>query len=154
MDINENIKTLCKTRGISFADLAARLNITRQTLYKQSTGAAQLSTVERIATALNVPAWIILHPAPAAALVQIRTGQVPGPEDRTNQAGTIQAARLLCPICGSRLQIQITPATTEGDKQKAAPVVSSFDPDQDSDGQNADRIRGQEGRETARGRKE
>ena len=128
MDINENIKTLCKIRGISFADLAARLNITRQTLYKQSTGAAQLSTVERIATALNVPAWIILHPAPAAALVQIRTGQVPGPaEDRTSQGDTNQAARLLCPICGSRLQIQIRPA---------APVVSSVDPDQDSDGQN------------------
>lgn len=132
MDINENIKTICKIRGISFADLAARLNITRQTLYKQSTGAAQLSTVERIATALNVPAWIILHPAPAAALVQIRTGQVPGPEDRTsqgdtNQAGTIQAARLLCPICGSRLQIQI-----RQDEGRAP----SNDPDQGSDGQN------------------
>ena len=139
MDINENIKTICKIRGISFADLAARLNITRQTLYKQSTGAAQLSTVERIATALNVPAWIILHPAPAAALLQIRTGQVPGPEDRTsqgdtNQAGQIQAARLLCPICGGRLQIQIQPA---------APVVSSVDPDQDSDGQN-DTTKGQD----------
>lgn len=140
MDINENIKTICKIRGISFAQLADRLNITRQTLYRQSTGAAQLSTVERIASALQVPAWIILHPTPAAALVQIRTGQVPGPEDRTsqddtNQAGTIQAARLLCPICGGRLQIQIQPA---------APVVSSFDPDQDSDGQNAARIKGQD----------
>lgn len=142
MDINENIKTLCKIRGISFADLAARLNITRQTLYKQSTGAAQLSTVERIASALHVPAWIILHPTPAAALVQIRTGQVPGPEDRTGQGDTNQAARLLCPICGSRLQIQI-----RQDEGRAP----SNDPDQDSDGQNAGTIKGQEGRETARG---
>ena len=124
MDINENIKTLCKIRGISFADLAARLNITRQTLYKQSTGAAQLSTVERIADALQVPAWIILHPAPAAALVQIRTGQVP--EARTSNAGTIQAARLLCPICGSRLQIQI-----RQDEGRAP----SHDPDSRTEGQ-------------------
>ena len=127
MDINENIKTLCKVRGLSFADLAARLNITRQTLYRQSTGAAQLSTVERIADALQVPAWIILHPAPAAALVQIRTGQVPGPaEARTSNAGTIQAARLLCPICGSRLQIQI-----RQDEGRAP----SNDPDSRTEGQ-------------------
>lgn len=136
MDINENIKTICKIRGISFAQLANRLNITRQTLYKQSTGAAQLSTVERIASALQVPAWIILHPAPAAALIQIRTGQVPGPsQDDTNQAGTIQAARLLCPICGGRLQIQI--------RQDEGPAPSN-DPDQDSDGQNAGTIKGQD----------
>lgn len=143
--IRDNVKLICKMQGRKLSEIAEALNITRQSLHRFLTGSPNLDTVQRIAAALDVPAWIILHPAPAAALVQIRTGQVPGPEDRTNQAGTIQAARLSCPICGSRLQIQIRPA---------APVVSSFDPDQDGDGQNAGRIKGQEGRETARGKEE
>lgn len=106
MDINENIKTLCKIRGLSFADLADRLKVTRQTLYRQSTGAVQLSTVERIANALQVPPFILLHPSPAAALLQIRTGQAPGPEDTTSQG---DATQITCPFCGGRLQIQIRP---------------------------------------------
>ena len=102
MDINENIKTICKIRRISFADLAARLNITRQTLYKQSTGAAQLSTVERIADALAVPAFVLIHPAPLAALAiwNSAPAQAPGP-----------AAVVLCPHCKKPIQIQAAAPT-------------------------------------------
>lgn len=126
MDINQNIKLICKARGISFAELATRLQITRQTLYKQSTGAAQLQTVERIANALEVPPFILLHPAPLTELRRQETGtqDAPGPgplfsfpagtaddEDRTPRQDprprTIQPAPavILCPICGGRLHI-------------------------------------------------
>ena len=119
MDINKNIKLLCSARGITFAQLADRLNITRQTLYRQSTGAAQLSTVEKIATALQVPAWIILHPAPLAALRQIRTGQVTtASQDQDSTTGQTSPAVLHCPICGGRIKIQIRRETDQDEGRK------------------------------------
>lgn len=115
MDLNENIKLLCKARGLTFADLADRLNITRQTLYRQSTGSAQLSTVERIAAALAVPAFVLIHPAPLAALAiwNSAPAQAPGP-----------AAVVLCPHCKKPIQIQAAALATAG-------RPSSGDPDQD-----------------------
>lgn len=102
MEINENIKLLCRASGISFADLADRLNITRQTLYKQSTGAAQLASIERIAAALALPAWIILHPRPLAALAAWNQDQRQG---RTTTADAI----IFCPYCKRPIQIHTAP---------------------------------------------
>ena len=120
MDLNENIKILCKARGLTFADLADRLNITRQTLYRQSTGAAQLSTVERIAAALAVPAFVLIHPAPLAALAiwNSAPAQAPGP------------AVVFCPHCKKPIQIQATAATlaTAG---RPSGQNTGGDPDQD-----------------------
>lgn len=120
MDINENIKILCKARGISFADLADRLNISRQTLYRQSTGAAQLSTVERIASALNVPAFVLIHPAPLAALAiwNSAPAQAPGP-----------AAVVLCPYCYRPIQIQTAPTLATAGRPSSK--NTGGDPDQD-----------------------
>ena len=119
MDINENIKILCKARGLTFADLADRLNITRQTLYRQSTGAAQLSTVERIADALAVPAFVLIHPAPLAALAiwNSAPAQAPGP-----------AAVVLCPYCNRPIQLQAATLATAG---RPSGQNTGGDPDQD-----------------------
>ena len=121
MDLNENIKILCKARGLTFADLADRLNITRQTLYRQSTGAAQLSTVERIADALAVPAFVLIHPAPLAALAiwnsSSAPAQAPGP-----------AAVVLCPYCNRPIQLQAATLATAG---RPSGQNTGGDPDQD-----------------------
>lgn len=122
MDLNENIKILCKARGLTFADLADRLNITRQTLYRQSTGAAQLSTVERIADALAVPAFVLIHPAPLAALAiwNSAPAQAPGP------------AVVLCPYCNRPIQLQAATLATAGRPSgQNTGGHSSGDPDQD-----------------------
>ena len=116
MDINKNIKLLCSAQGITFAQLATRLNITRQTLYKQSTGAAQLASLERIATALNVPPFLLLHPAPLAVLARSRTGQVTTAQDSTT--GQTSPAVVACPICGGRIKIQIQRETDQDEGRK------------------------------------
>lgn len=136
MEINENIKLLCKARGISFADLADRLNITRQTLYKQSTGAAQLASIERIAAALALPAWIILHPAPLAALAAWN-------QDRRQGQTDTAAAVIFCPYCKRPIHIHTAPAlATDEDRQPATAGRQSWPdssrdpdtwPDEDSD---------------------
>lgn len=132
MEINENIKLLCRARGISFSDLADRLNITRQTLYKQSTGAAQLASIEKIAAALALPAWIILHPRPLAALAAWNQDQRQGQTDSA-------AAVIFCPYCKSPIQIHTAPdladekrTETSGPSSKAGRQSwpdSSRDPD-------------------------
>lgn len=131
MEINENIKLLCRARGISFADLADRLNITRQTLYKQSTGAAQLASIERIAAALALPAWIILHPRPLAALAAWNQDQRQGQTDSA-------AAVIFCPYCKRPIQIHTAPALAEekrtetsGPSSKAAGDPDTW-PEEDS----------------------
>ena len=119
MDINANIKILCKARGLSFQDLADRLQVTRQTLHRQSTGAAQLSTLDKIAAALKVPTFIILHPAPLAALMQYE-GRNQAPEIQTQEPGTPAAPVVLCPHCHASLSIQINQEPTPADDQTTA----------------------------------
>ena len=115
MDINKSTKILCKARGLSFAELANRLQITRQTLHRTTT-APRLSSIEKIAEALNVPAWIILHPDPAGALWKIEhPNQDPRPalslDARRQDPGAIfqeprPAALLLCPACHKPIILQ------------------------------------------------
>lgn len=107
MDISENIKILCKIRNLKINDLASRLNITRQTLHRQITGPANITSLQRIANALQVPGWILLHPAPLEALAQIQTDQAPGP---ACLPGT-RPAVLFCPHC--KKPIILHPATLE-----------------------------------------
>lgn len=51
------IKEILKEKGMSVAQLADILNISRQALSKQIAGKMLLETSEKIATALNVPLW-------------------------------------------------------------------------------------------------
>ena len=112
MDINKSTKILCKARGLSFIELANRLQITRQTLHRTTT-APRLSSIEKIAEALNVPAWIILHPDPAGALWKIEhPNQDPGPvsESRPYPGAIFQeprpAALIICPACHKPIILQ------------------------------------------------
>ena len=125
MEINENIKLLCRARGISFADLADRLKITRQTLYKQSTGAAQLASIERIAAALALPAWIILHPRPLAALAAWNQDQRQG---RTTTAEAV----IFCPYCKRPIQIHTAPDLAEEKRTETSGPSSQAGGDPDT----------------------
>lgn len=125
MDISENVKTLCKARGIKLYQLADRLQVTRQAIFKQTTGPANVASLEKIAGALAVPLWILLHPDPLAALAaqeeghQDQTHQAPGPrsgdktQDRTGRPSAGPAtstagpapAVLRCPYCHQLITI-------------------------------------------------
>ena len=105
MDIKDNIKTICKARGRTFAQLANDLNITRQTLFRQLTGNTTTDTLKKIADCLNVPPFILLHPDPARAMEQDERPQA------TRPAPSYPApVRLLCPCCNSPLLLSIQPA--------------------------------------------
>ena len=119
MNINKNIKLICKVRGLSFGELAERLNITRQTLYR-ITEAPRLQSIERISEVLGVPAWVIIHPEPVVALRQL---------EGHNQAppilqGPNHVAILVCPACNNQIILQaatLGERTTEDDSQKQGP---------------------------------
>ena len=125
MDINKSTKILCKARGLSFIELANRLQITRQTLHRTTT-APRLSSIEKIAEALSVPAWILLHPDPAGALWKIEhPNQDPRPAPSLNPGpGPIfqeprPAALLLCPACKKPIILQA--ATLEAQPEDKQP---------------------------------
>lgn len=101
--IRDNVKQICKYQGRKLSEIADALNITRQSLHRFITGSPTLDTIQRIADALQVPTFILLHPKPLAALRAWNASQ-----DQTGDQGQTASAVLSCPICGGRLQI--TPA--------------------------------------------
>lgn len=116
MDIKDNIKTLCKLKGRTFAELANDLNVTRQTLFRQVTGNTTTDTLKRIANALNVPPFILLHPDPARAMKVEETGHAPGPDEQTDAPArsplpTRPPVPAVCPVCHTRLFVSIHAAT-------------------------------------------
>jgi transcriptional regulator with XRE-family HTH domain len=82
------IKEIIKEKGISVNELADRLGITRITLSKQINGTANLSSYEKIATALDVPMWQ-LFASPN--------------EIQAESNGT----SLTCPHCGKIINIKV-----------------------------------------------
>lgn len=106
MDIHKRIKTLCKERGMLFKELAKSVGITEVGLRQSLKGKPSLTTLEKVAFALNVETWELL------------TNNV-----ITNNAKPI----FVCPHCGTRLHITLeedskeigTAATNKG-KDKAA----------------------------------
>ena len=100
--IRDNVSYYTRLRGLTLGQLANRLNITRQTLHAQTTGPANIVSIERIAAALEVPAWKLLHPDPAS----IETPPAPS---------------LCCPICGGRLTVRIEP--DDRHQETPAPAV-------------------------------
>lgn len=97
--MRQNIKLLCKYRGINLGDLAQRLNITRQTLNSYFTKSPTTATLAKIADALNVPPFVLLHPAPLTAL-----------RLEAEQPKTRQTPIIICPHCGKRITLQATAA--------------------------------------------
>lgn len=51
------IKEIMKAKRGTVTELAQKLNISRQGLYKQLNGRMLVGTAEKIASALNVPVW-------------------------------------------------------------------------------------------------
>jgi len=88
--IKKKIFALRERQGLSWADLAAKTGAKsyRNILNSLNSPGLSLATLEKIATALNVPAFELLKPD----------------QDNTTQ-GPPAPVRLLCPICGGRLII-------------------------------------------------
>jgi len=53
--MNLRVKEICKEKGLLMEELADRLGITRITLTRNINGNPTIDTLEKIATALNVP---------------------------------------------------------------------------------------------------
>lgn len=147
MDIKDNIKTICKARGRTFADLANALNVTRQTLFRQVTGNTTTDTLKRIANALNVAPFILLHPDPARAMKEAdgrqdyRTAPAdpdnPGTQAQPRPAPPVPA---VCPFCHTRLLVTIQPAPDTGRPSSMEPDAHTkpeilTDQDRTSEGQ-------------------
>ena len=86
--LTANVKRICKAEHVKIDELAARLNVSRQQVYRY-TKTATLSSLSKLAAALNT--------TPAALLAD------PAQEDNTNPA------RIACPHCGKPLTIHVTP---------------------------------------------
>lgn len=60
MDLHEKVKALCKAKGMLFKELAKNIGITEIGLRQSLKGKPTLTTLEKIATALNVQTWELL----------------------------------------------------------------------------------------------
>lgn len=89
MELQTNIKYLCKRRGITLQALANAMGVTYGTLFNQAKNNPSLSSLERIANALNCEVWELLKPI------------------ESNQDTTKENA-LICPHCGKPLHIEVT----------------------------------------------
>lgn len=54
ISVSETIRFLAKERGLSLSDLAGKMGINRKTLYSCIHGNPRLSSLQKIADALNV----------------------------------------------------------------------------------------------------
>ena len=53
--MNLRVKEICKSKGLLMEDLAGKLGVTPNTLTRNVNGNPTVGTLERIASALNVP---------------------------------------------------------------------------------------------------
>ena len=103
MEISTSIKEIAKYRGQTLAELACNIGVTKQNLHSILTGSPNISSLEKIAKALNVEPWQILHPEPLAVI-----DKEPEPVTITPQDN--ETAKILCPICKSHIEIKATAA--------------------------------------------
>lgn len=89
------IKEVLKEKGISVQELADMLGISRQALSRQIAGKCLVETLEKIATALNVPVWQLFVSAEEAAAQKPADG-------------------FTCPECGCSLHIEVKRKETQG----------------------------------------
>lgn len=111
--IKPAVKAICKYKGIQLYEIADALKITRQSLHRFLTGSPNLETVRRIADALQVPPFLLLHPDPIPALQAWNARK-----DSDQADGRPEVLRLLCPVCGGRLQVEIRPDDSSGQDQQ------------------------------------
>lgn len=60
MELHEKVKAICKAKGMLFKELAQNLGISEIGLRQSLKGKPTLTTLEKIATALNVQTWELL----------------------------------------------------------------------------------------------
>ena len=82
----DKIKQALKSKGLTYADLAAKLGISEQSI-KQTINRDSISTstLERIAQAIDVPAWTLIADAP----------------------NTVPGTSIVCPHCGKPIAIEV-----------------------------------------------
>ena len=82
----DKIKQALKSKGLTYSDLASKLGVSEQSV-KQTINRDSISTstLERIAQAIDVPAWTLIADAPNA------------------MAGT----QVVCPHCGKPVTVEL-----------------------------------------------
>ena len=124
--IKNAVKQIGSEQKRTFAQLANDLQITRQTLHRFLTGAPTLATVEKIANALQVPPFILLHPAPLAALREWNRHQ-----DHTGP-GPAASVTAVCPVCHTRLFVTIRATDDTGRPSSMEPDAHTTPDDRTS----------------------
>lgn len=87
--MNLRVKEICKTKGITQKHLAALVGITPVGLAKSLSGNTTLATLEKIATALNVPITELFA------------------------APSVGAASVSCPHCGKSISVSVSVKQTD-----------------------------------------
>ena len=87
------IKEILKEKGLKGVELADMLGINKITLYRNlsESNDLRISTLEKIATALNVPLWSLLV----------------SKEEITKDETSEQSTTFVCPRCGASLRISV-----------------------------------------------
>lgn len=87
------IKEILKEKGIKGVELAEMLGINKITLYRnlRESNDLRISTLEKIATALNVPLWSLLV----------------SKDEITKDETSEQTSTFVCPRCGAPLHISV-----------------------------------------------
>ena len=78
--MNLRVKEICKAKGITMNELASELGIVRDTLTRNINGNPTIETLEKIATALDVPVTELFD-QPATDII-------------------------VCPKCGTKLEVK------------------------------------------------
>lgn len=85
----DKIKQVLKSKGVTYAELAARMGLSEQSI-KQTINrdSVSTSTLERIAAAIDVPAWTLIDDAPDELI-----------KDNGSMA--------VCPHCGKPITVEL-----------------------------------------------
>lgn len=107
------IKEILKEKGLNGVELAEMLGINKITLYRNlsENNDLRISTLEKIATALNVPLWSLL----------VSKDEIT--KDETNEQKTepmVGVASISCPHCGK--PIYLHPTKEETITETAKPI--------------------------------
>ena len=107
MKIIDNVKALCTARGITLTDVAERIGIVRNTLYRQLKGdGVQLSTLQRVADAIGCDIADFFTDASQRQPSQTASHQA---HDTTRTpASASTSTSLTCPHCGTVINVHIT----------------------------------------------
>lgn len=94
MNINENIKFVLKSRGMTQAELADKMGVSRRTIQYYTKGNITVETLVKMAEALNTTVETLVSDMP----LHLKGGAVPEIKNST-------ATRLICPHCGAEISI-------------------------------------------------